>query len=187
MAVEGVLPSQEARAPAAPWRGSTWLMQSRCMCACLLLVVTLLRALATSPMPRDIPAALGWLGLLALLWEWRARRMGIAITDDGLVAKRLVGRVHLPWNEIESFFTREAMGQWGVKTVRVQRKQHRGVKVPGGVGMQLPTLGIISQTSPLWRWFGPCDLVRAGTTIPQEHLVDFLNEQLTSQSAGRQT
>jgi hypothetical protein len=185
MATEGVLPTHETGAPAGVWRGSSWLMQSRCACACLLLLITLLRALATSPSPRGIPAALGSLGLVALLWEWRARRMGLRITDDGVVAKRVVGSVHVRWGEIASFFARDTgIGLWGVKTIRVQRRQHRGVKVPGWVGMKLPTLAIVSPTSPLWRWLGPCDLVCNGTTIPQDRIVDFLNEQLASRRAA---
>src|ERR1700681_4536863 len=104
MALEGVLSTHERSMPAAVWRGSTWLMQSRFTCACLLLSITLLRALATSASPSGIPATVGLLGLIALLWEWRARKMGLEITDEGIVAIRVVGSVHLNWSEIASFF-----------------------------------------------------------------------------------
>src|ERR1700676_5718560 len=97
MALEGVLSSRATSAPAAVWRGSTWLMQSRFTCACLLLSIALLLALATSASPRDIPATVGLLGLIALLWEWRARKMGLEITDEGIGANVVGGGGPLVW------------------------------------------------------------------------------------------
>jgi hypothetical protein len=183
MALEGVLSSRETSAPAAVWRGSTWLMQSRFTCACLLLSIALLRALATSASPRDIPATVGLLGMIALLWEWRARKMGLEITDDGIVAIRVVGSVHLSWSEIASVFTRRAgAGLWDDKTIRIQRKQSLGWSVPVGVGMRLPTLMIFGQASVISRLFGPCDLICGGQRIPQDRVVDFLTEQLAKRT-----
>ena len=186
MSFEGVLSTRQTSAPAAVWRGSTWLIQSRCACACLLLAIALLRALATSPSPQGIPATAGLLGLIALLWEWRARKMGVAITAEGIVATRVVGSVHLKWGEIESFFTRNAgLGLWDDRTIRVQRKQSAGWKVPVGVGMRLPTLMIYAQTNAVSRLLGPCDLICGEQRIPQDRVVDFLTEQLAGRSERR--
>ena len=183
MSVEGVLSTHKTSAPAAVWRGSTWLIQSRCTCACLLLAIALVRALATSPSPQTIPATAGLLGLVALLWEWRARKMGLAIKDEGIVITRVFWSVHLEWSEIESFFTRNAgLGLWDDRTIRVQRKQSVGWKVPVGVGMRLPTLMIFGQTNAISRLLGPCDLICGDQRIPQERVVDFLTEQLVRRS-----
>jgi len=183
MAVEGVLSTRKTSAPAAVWRGSTWLIQSRCTCACLLLAIALLRALATNPSSQSIPATAGVLALIALLWECRARMMGLAITDEGIVLTRVLGSVHLKWDEIESFFTRNAgLGLWDDRTIRVQRKQSIGWKVPVGVGTRLPTLMIFGQTNAISRLLGPCDLLCGEQRIPQERVVDFLTEQLADRS-----
>jgi hypothetical protein len=186
MAHEGVLSTHETSTPASVWRGSTWLIQSRFTCACVLLLITVLRALATSASPRDVPATVGLLGVIALLWEWRARKMGLEITDEGIVAKRIVGSVHLNWSEIASFFTRNAgIGLSDDKTIRIQRKHAMGWRVPVGVGMRLPTLMIFGQASAIGRLFGPCDLICGPQRIPQERVVDFLTEQLAIRSERR--
>ena len=183
MAIEGVIPTHQTSAPAAVWRGSTWLNQSRCTCAFLLLSIALVRALATTSSPRTLSATAGLLALIALLWEARARRMGLTITHEGLVVTRVARSVHLKWGEIESFFTRNAgLGLWDDRTIRVQRSQSLGWKVPVGVGMRLPTLMIFGQTNAISRLFGPCDLICGQQRIPQERVVDFLTEQLAHRS-----
>jgi hypothetical protein len=135
-------------------------------------------------------AAVGWtFGLLCavvLPWEWRARRMGIRITEDGIIAVRAIDSVHLTWDEIATFFVRPAgLGLWGDGTIRVQRKQFAGRNVPAKIGMALPTIVLLGQSNPIGRWLGPCDLVGEGETVPQERVLAFLNTELARSAEAR--
>ena len=56
----------------------------------------------------------GLLGLIALLWEWRARKMGVAITAVGIVATRVVGSMNLKWipqDRVVDFLTEQLAGR----------------------------------------------------------------------------
>jgi hypothetical protein len=122
---------------------------------------------------------LGVFAGIFLLCDWRARKMGLRITDDGLEAVRFVDTVRLRWEDIAGFFTRPAgFGLWGDASIRVRRRRFLGRRVPQGVGMVLPTLLIVGQGNPIGRWFGACDLVGPDMRIPQAEILDYLAGEL---------
>jgi hypothetical protein len=167
-------------------RGSIWLLQSRLICGVVLGTITIPGVLAHGLSVSGLPATAAFLAAVALPWEWRARKMGLRVTDEGIVATRAVDTVHLNWPEIAAFFARD-VGVWGDKTIHVQRKRFLGRGVPKGIGLTLPTLMIVSPNNPIGRWAGPCDLLHGERRIPQEQVVAFLTDQLfrhTEQHTG---
>ncbi len=98
--------------------------------------------------------------------EWRARKMGLVVTSDGVVLIRALNRTRIRWADIEDF---EAIpfGMWGEQRVRVKR-HHRF----GGAQPAVPTL-ILTPTRSWWTWwFRPARLRAAGTL--QDDPLDFL-------------
>jgi hypothetical protein len=159
-------------------RGSIWLVQSRVICGIVLGTLTIPGVLAHGLSLSGLPATAAFLAAVALPWEWRARKMGLRITDEGIAATRAVDTVHLKWSEIAAFFARD-VGLWGDQTIHVQRKRFPDRRVRDGIGMRLPTLMIVTKNNPIGRWAGPCDLLYGERRIPQKQVVAFLTDQLS--------
>jgi hypothetical protein len=160
-------------------RGANWRKQARTLYVALTAFLVIPHAIASGLDVHGLPATVAVLGGLYLLCDWRVRKMGLRITDDGLEAIRFVDTVRVRWDEIAGFFTRPAgFGLWGDFTIRVHRKALLGKRIPRGVGMALPTVMIIGQTNPIGRWIGPCDLVGPNQRVAQADIVHYLTTAL---------
>jgi len=172
---QGALDSVEA--VCGRWRGSGWSKRFRTTFAILYLLITVPPFAGAGVAAKGVVSWIALSCVTAAAYEWRARKMGVEITDHGIVLIRPLNSTKLTWSEIETFFARD--GRYGRdKTVHVQRKRFIGQRVPKGIGLPLPTLAIISQYCPIGRWFGPCDLVCGERRVPQDEVLSFLNDTL---------
>lgn len=94
---------------------------------------------------------LAFFSLLAAVCEWRARKMGIVVTEDELILVRALNRTRIPWSEIEDF--RPApYGLWGEARLRVKRRGRLRAKIA------IPTLVLTPSRSWWTWWFQPARL-----------------------------
>jgi hypothetical protein len=162
------------------WRGASFQVQVRAAWAVMFVMFTVI-GFSGGISAKGLVSWFVLFGLVGLGCEWRARRMGLRITVDGIEAVRPFDTVSLRWEESERFFQRPAAyGLWGDQTFRVQKQRFLGQRVPDGVGMKLPTLGITSQSNPLGRVFGTDDAICGDRRISQDELLASLNLMLES-------
>jgi hypothetical protein len=109
------------------------------------LVAELLGARHRGTSEGAIALVLAFLSLLAAVCEWRARKMGILITEDDLILIRALNRTRIPWSEIEDF-SPVPYGLWGEARLRVKRRGRLRSKIA------VPTL-ILTPSRSWWTWW----------------------------------
>jgi hypothetical protein len=117
------------------------------------------------------------LGVPAGVCELRARRMGFAITSEGIELIRALNRSVVPWERVNRFVLRKPPGavDYGQRVVWIEQS-NRGV-LPRG-SLPVPTLYITPKNSRLFRWMGPSGVKWQGGRISDT--AAFLDELLAT-------
>jgi hypothetical protein len=166
------------------WQGSLWPKQRTLVFWALWLMITISAFVSGAGSAKGYVSWAIGTAILAALWRWRASRMGLRVTPDGIEVVRAFDTFKLSWSEVERFFARDAgPGVWGDKTIHVQRRRFVGQRVPDGVGVRIPTLGFVSQRNVIGRRFGPNDLCNGPQRIPQGEKLVFLNNAVAAHTS----
>jgi hypothetical protein len=138
-----------------------------------LLLLGLIGSISTG-VPAHVALVLAIFTPVIVACEWRMRKMGLVISDDGIELVRPLNRTRIAWSEIEGFKLRMSTGlvDYGTRRVAVKRRRHH---VPHQA-LPVPTVLINTQEHrPRWL-FPPQGLKWSGGKITD--VMGFLNEQL---------
>lgn len=149
-----------------------------------LLLLSLIGSISTG-VPGNVALALAIFAPAIAICEWRMRKMGFVITDEGIVLVRALNRTRIRWREIECFELLMSRGwvDYGTRRVGVKRRRHR---IPRQA-MAVPTISINTQERrPRWL-FPPQGLKLKWSGGEITDVMGFLNEQLAKhQSPARE-
>jgi hypothetical protein len=115
---------------------------------------------------------------LIIVCEWRARRMGFTVTDDGIELIRALNRSFVPWERIDRFVLRKPPGavDYGQRVIWIKQSSKNGL-LPKGL-LPVPTLYITPKDSRLFAWLGSNGVKGNGEIAPDA--TAFLEELLAS-------
>lgn len=114
------------------------------------------------------------LALPVVACEWRARRMGIIVSDAELILVRPLNRTHIAWSEINDFKT-VPFGAWGEARLRVERRGHFRSK------LAIPTL-VLTPSRSWWTWWFQPAMLRGASGEVVDPLV-FLRDRQRAAAA----
>ena len=116
------------------------------------IVVVVAGALAGDSIGTLVILAAGF-GVPVALCEWRARRMGFMVSEDGIELIRALNRSFVPWARVSQFVLRKPAGavDYGQRVVWIERTKN-GL-VPAGL-LPVPTLYVTPEASRVFRWMG---------------------------------
>jgi hypothetical protein len=100
----------------------------------------------TTGSPRDVLLVVAILSLPIVVCEWRMRKMGLVITDEGIELVRALHRTPVPWDHIDGFVARKVVGlvDYGERKLWVARTRGRMIPVPTVV---------LTPEKSRWRWW----------------------------------
>ncbi len=103
---------------------------------------------------------------LIIFCEWRTRRMGFTVTDDGVELIRALKRSFVPWGRIDRFVLRKPPGavDYGQRVIWIKQSTKKGV-LPKGP-LPVPTLYVAPKDSRLFAWLGSNGVKRNGEIAP---------------------
>ena len=168
------------RPPEAPvlYQDARWPLRGRLLFGVLypfLAAAVIGGVLNHDPIGTDLILAAGFLLPIAIC-EWRARRMGFKVTDDGIDLIRAVNHSFVPWESFDGFVLRKPAGavDYGQRTVWIKRATNG--RLPKGL-LPVPTLYVTPQHTRWFTWMGPGGIKWSGGTAPDT--ASFL-DQLTA-------
>jgi hypothetical protein len=126
----------------------------------------------TSGSPGEVLVVVVILALPIALCEWRMRKMGLVITDEGIELVRALSRTPVPWENIDGFIARRVVGlvDYGERKLWVTCTKGRMIPVP--------TI-VLTPEKPWWRWwFSRARLKWSGGEIAD--VVGFLYDELAT-------
>jgi hypothetical protein len=156
-------------------RGSNWSRASRVSIA-VVFVGQLVFVVGSGP--RAIATDVAFALPVVLMCDWRARRMGLAITDEALVLVRFLRTIAVPWPDIEFFYESPSGEGRSLRFERVRRRRTLCRR------LRVSTLFWVNPPSRWSRWYGACELEYEGRLVHQAELCDFFEEQRIRRSPG---
>jgi hypothetical protein len=126
----------------------------------------------TTGSPGNVLLAVVILSLPIAACEWRMRKMGLVITDEGIELVRALNRTPVPWDHIDGFVARKVVGlvDYGERKLWVTRT--RGGMIP------VPTV-VLTPEKTRWRWwFSRARLKSPGGEI--RDVMGFLYDELAT-------
>jgi hypothetical protein len=98
------------------WQGSLWRKQRLLVFWVLWLMITIPAFVSGAGSAKGYVSWAIGTAILAALWRWRASRMGLRVTPEGIEVIRAFDTFKLCWSDVERFFARDAgHGIWATR------------------------------------------------------------------------